>query len=79
MALGHRFHEIKPAHHPTKEEVQEMIDDAIRQHNRNAELSVCLLVFLFLHFLAEGLASTYWSDTTAFALVENFYYNILRP
>ena len=38
-----RMTEIKPAHHITREECQEMIDDAIRQHNRNASIiSFCV-------------------------------------
>ena len=55
MALGHRFDEIKPAHHPTKEEVQEMIDDAIRQHNRNASIISFCVGWVVLALFAEGL------------------------
>ena len=34
---------IEPPDHVTKEEVQEMIDDAIRKHNRNAGIiSMCV-------------------------------------
>ena len=40
----------------TKPEVQEMIDDAIRKHNRNASvISMCVSVGLFLQFFAEGM------------------------
>ena len=35
--------DIDPPDHVTKEEVQEMIDDAIRKHNRNAGIiSMCV-------------------------------------
>ena len=35
--------DIEPPNHVTKEEVQEMIDDAIRKHNRNASIiSMCV-------------------------------------
>ena len=47
--------EIKPAHYITKEECQEMIDDAIRKHNRNASIiSFCVgwvVLALFYEFL----------------------------
>ena len=33
-----RMEEIKPSHYVTEEKVQEMIDDAIRKHNRNASI-----------------------------------------
>ena len=42
---------IEPPEHVTKEEVQEMIDDAIRKHNRNAGIISMCVVGLFLHFL----------------------------
>jgi hypothetical protein len=35
--------EIKPEHYVTQKECQEMIDDAIRRHNRNAGIiSMCV-------------------------------------
>ena len=46
--------EPEPAHYATKEEVQEMIDAAFTQHNRNASmLSMCLGI-VFLALFAEG-------------------------
>ena len=42
--------EIKPAHHVTREECQEMIDDAIRRHNRNASIiSMCVGSVSYTH------------------------------
>ena len=40
--------QIKPAHYVTKEECQEMIDDAIRKHNRNAGI-ISMFVGFFIH------------------------------
>ena len=48
------MNEIKPAHHVTKEECQEMIDAAIRQHNRNASMISFALGILFLALFADG-------------------------
>ena len=53
--MSHRFDEIKPAHHPTKQEVKEMIDDAIRQHNRNASIISFCVGWVVLALFAEGL------------------------
>ena len=53
--MSHRLDEIKPPHHPTKEEVQEMIDDAIRQHNRNASIISFCVGWVVLALFAEGL------------------------
>jgi len=38
----------------TKAEVQEMIDDAIRQHNRNASIISMTLGIIFLALFADG-------------------------
>ena len=38
----------------TEAQVQEMIDDAIRQHNRHAGLISMVLGFVFLALFAEG-------------------------
>ena len=47
--------EIKPEQYITRQECQEMIDDAIRKHNRNAGIiSVCVGWFVLALF-AEGL------------------------
>ena len=39
----------------TKEEVQEMIDDAIRRHNRNASIISMCVGWVVLSLFAEGL------------------------
>ena len=39
----------------TKEEVKEMIDDAIRQHNRNASIISMCVGWVVLSLFAEGL------------------------
>jgi|TARA_Y100000015_G_scaffold6336_1_gene5782 predicted nucleic acid-binding Zn ribbon protein len=48
------MNEIKPAHYITKEECQEMIDEAIRQHNRNASIISMTLGIVFLALFADG-------------------------
>ncbi len=55
MVLGNRFKKIDPPHHVTKEEVQEMIDDAIRRHNRNASIISFCVGWVVLALFAEGL------------------------
>ena len=52
--MSHRMNEIKPAHHVTKEECQKMIDDAIRQHNRNASIISMFLGITFLALFVDG-------------------------
>mgnify|MGYP001496655824 FL=1 len=47
--------EIKPEHLLTKEECQEMIDDAIRRHNRNASIISMCVGWVVLCLFAEGL------------------------
>ena len=49
------MNEIKPSHHVTKEEVQEMIDAAIRKHNRNASIISMCVGWIVLALFAEGL------------------------
>ena len=49
------MNEIKPSHYVTKEEVQEMIDDAIRKHNRNASIISMCVGWIVLALFAEGL------------------------
>ena len=39
----------------TREEVQEMIDDAIRKHNRNASINSMCVGWVVLALFAEGL------------------------
>ena len=53
--MGHRMDEIKPAHYITKEECQEMIDDAIRKHNRNASIISFCVGWVVLALFSEGL------------------------
>ena len=53
--LAHRFRKIDPPHHVTKEEVQEMIDAAIRKHNRNASIISMCVGWIVLALFAEGL------------------------
>ena len=47
--------DIEPPNHVTKEEVQEMIDDAIRKHNRNAGIISMCVGWIVLALFAEGL------------------------
>ena len=47
--------QIKPDHYVTKEECQEMIDDAIRKHNRNAGIISMFVGFFILGLFSEGL------------------------
>ena len=46
---------VEPPHRLTKEEVQEMIDDAIRKHNRNASIISFCVGWVVLALFAEGL------------------------
>ena len=46
---------IEPPEFTTKEEVQEMIDDAIRRHNRNASIISFCVGWVVLALFAEGL------------------------
>tara|TARA_X000001036_G_scaffold196395_1_gene185056 strand:- start:37 stop:282 length:246 start_codon:yes stop_codon:yes gene_type:complete len=53
--MTHRFDEIKPSHHISKEEVQEMIDLAIKQHNYNASIISMILGTIVLALFLDGL------------------------
>jgi len=53
--MSHRMTKINPEDYITKEEVQEMIDDAIRQHNRNASIISMCVGWVVLALFAEGL------------------------
>lgn len=55
MIMAHRFTKIDPPHHITKEEVQEMIDAAIRRHNRNASIISMCVGWVVLALFADGL------------------------
>ena len=46
---------IEPPEFTTKQEVQEMIDDAIRKHNRNASIISMCVGWVVLALFAEGL------------------------
>ena len=46
---------IEPPEHVTREQVQEMIDDAIRKHNRNAGIISMCVGWVVLALFAEGL------------------------
>ena len=50
-----RMEEIKPSHYATEEQVQQMIDDAIRKHNRNAGIISVIVGWIVLSLFAEGL------------------------
>ena len=47
--------EIKLEHYVTQKECQEMIDDAIRRHNRNASIISMCVGWVVLCLFAEGL------------------------
>lgn len=53
--MSHRMDEIKPPHYVTREECQEMIDDAIRKHNRNASIISFCVGWVVLALFSEGL------------------------
>lgn len=50
-----RMAEIKPSHYITEEKCKEMIDDAIRKHNRNASIISVIVGWIVLALFAEGL------------------------
>jgi len=47
--------EMEPPEWVTKQEAQEMIDDAIRKHNRNASIISFCVGWVVLALFAEGL------------------------
>ena len=49
-----RGKEVKPPEWVTKQECQEMIDDAIRKHNRNAGIISMCVGWVVLALFAEG-------------------------
>ena len=53
--MAHRMMEMKSEHYVTKEECQEMIDAAIRRHNRNASIISMCVGWVVLALFAEGL------------------------
>jgi len=64
--------QIEPGHYINKKECQEMIDDAIRRHNRNASIisNVCWLV-RSCSFCRRSL-ETYWSYTTSIPMAQHY-------
>ena len=46
---------VEPIGYTTKEEVKEMIDDAIRKHNRNASIISFCVGWVVLALFSEGL------------------------
>ena len=56
MGIGQRFKKLPPPpDYVTREEVQEMIDAAIRRHNRNASIISMCVGWVVLALFAEGL------------------------
>ena len=53
--MSHRMSKLDPPHYVTKEECQEMIDAAIRKHNRNASIISMCVGWVVLALFAEGL------------------------
>ena len=53
--MAHRMADIKPEKLVTQKECQEMIDDAIRRHNRNASIISMCVGWVVLALFAEGL------------------------
>jgi len=53
--MAHRMNEIVPSHLCTKEEVNEMIETAIRRHNRNASIISMWLGAFCLAAFTDGL------------------------
>ena len=53
--MSHRMTDIKPDTLVTKKECQEMIDAAIRRHNRNASIISMCVGWVVLALFAEGL------------------------
>ena len=56
MSIGNRFKKLPPPPDwVTREECQEMIDAAIRKHNRNASIISMCVGWVVLALFAEGL------------------------
>ena len=53
--MSHRMDQIQPETLVTKRECQEMIDAAIRKHNRNASIISMCVGWVVLALFAEGL------------------------
>ena len=55
--MSHRMDEIKPEHHITQKECQEMIDKAIDKHNKTATIISAILGAILLTFDCHGVLS----------------------
>ena len=55
MPIMNLFERKKSPNYITKEQAQEMIDDAIRKHNRNAGIISMCVGWVVLALFAEGL------------------------
>ncbi len=53
--MAHRMKKLSPEKLVTQKECQEMIDAAIRQHNRNASIISMCVGWVVLALFAEGL------------------------
>ena len=53
--MNHRMDKIKSEQYVTQKECKEMIDDAIRRHNRNAGIISMCVGWVVLSLFAEGL------------------------
>jgi len=53
--MAHRMTQLNPEHLVTYRECQEMIDAAIRKHNRNASIISMCVGWVVLALFAEGL------------------------
>jgi len=53
--MSHRMNQISPEHYVTKTECQNLIDAAIRRHNRNASIISMCVGWVVLALFAEGL------------------------
>ena len=53
--MAHRMKVIKPNNYITKQQCRDMIDDAIRKHNRNASIISMCVGWIVLALFAEGL------------------------
>ena len=53
--MANEMHNNEPAQYVTEQQCQEMIDDAIRRHNRNASIISMCVGWVVLSLFAEGL------------------------
>lgn len=53
--MAHRLDQIKPESLITKQDCQDLIDEAIRKHNRNAGIISMAVGWVVLSLFAEGL------------------------